>query len=182
MLTLLLAAAAGFGLRLYMNHAGENRLRPGEDIAIGELRGPLPPNAFLACPPGYCRIAAEAAPSPEFAIGADRLYREFAAFAAREPRVTTIVDETQQPHGSSPWPAGQARGLKVHEGPRLVLVQRSQVFRFPDIVSAEFVALGPARSSLALYSRARYGRYDFGVNRRRVEGWEARLAEIIAPQ
>jgi hypothetical protein len=59
MLTLLLAAAAGFGLRLYMNHAGENRLRPGEDIAIGELRGSLPPNAFLACPPGYCRIAAE---------------------------------------------------------------------------------------------------------------------------
>ena len=44
----------------------------GEDIAVAALRGPLPPNAFLACPAGYCSVA-EAAPSPVFALSADAL-------------------------------------------------------------------------------------------------------------
>ena len=50
--------------------------------------------------------------------------------------------------------------------------------RFPDLVTVEFVALAPDRSSLALYSRARYGRSDFGVNRRRVLRWLSRLQQI----
>lgn len=152
-----IVAAAGLGLRLYMDRAAENRLRPGEEVAIGELRAPLPPNAFLACPTGYCRIAG-AAPSPVFAMSASGLYREFAALVAREPRVVTIAAEPQRR--------------------RIIVIQRSALFRFPDVVTAEFVALGPDRSSVALYSRPRYGRYDFGVNRRRIERWLARLQRL----
>jgi uncharacterized protein (DUF1499 family) len=158
-IALLTLLAAGIGLRCYMQRAAENRLWPGEAVAFTKLHGKLPPNAFLACPPGYCRVAG-AAPSPIFTIGADRLYRAFARLIAAEPRIVTLRNETQQR--------------------RVVLLQRSAVFGFPDIVTVEIVALGPGRSSLMLYSRARYGRRDFGVNRRRVEAWLDRLRQFVS--
>jgi len=51
-------------------------------------------------------------------------------------------------------------------------IQRSPIFGFPgfpDIDTVEFVALGRERSSVAVYSRSRYGGYDFAKNRKRVE-------------
>jgi hypothetical protein len=154
---LLMASALVLGLRLYLGRTAEDRLRPGEDITIAALRGPLAPNAFLACPKGYCAVT-EAAPSPVFAFSADRLAAYWAQMTADEPRLVQIAAEPEQR--------------------RSVLMQRSKLLRFPDLVTVEFVALGPDRSSLALYSRARYGRYDFGVNRQRVLHWLSRLQQI----
>jgi hypothetical protein len=54
---------------------------------------------------------------------------------------------------------------------RAVYIQRSPIFGFPDIVTVEFVALGHERCSVAVYSRSRYGGYDFAKNRKRVERW-----------
>jgi uncharacterized protein (DUF1499 family) len=154
---LLIASALVLGLRVYFGRTAEDRLRPGEDIAIAALRGPLAPNAFLACPKGHCAVA-EAAPSPIFAVSADRLAAYWAEMITAEPRLVQIAAEPEQR--------------------RSVWLQRSAVFRFPDLVTAEFFALAPDRSSLALYSRARYGRYDFGVNRQRVLHWLSRLQQI----
>jgi uncharacterized protein (DUF1499 family) len=153
--------AAGLGLRLYMDRPAENRLWRGEDLAIAGLRGKLPPNAALACPPGYCQ-AAGAIASPVFAASADRLYRDLEQIAGQEPGAVLI--ETDR--------AGRRLGWVVH----------SAVFRFPDLVTAEIVALGPRRASVALYSRARYGRSDFGVNRRRIESWLSRLERKTTAQ
>ena len=154
---LLIASALVLGLRVYFGRTAEDRLRPGEDITIAALRGPLAPNAFLACPVGYCAVA-EAVPSPVFALSADRLAAYWTEMIAAEPRLLRIAAEPQQR--------------------RSVWLQRSAVFRFPDLVTVEFVALAPDRSSVALYSRARYGRYDFGVNRQRVLRWLSRLQQI----
>lgn len=152
--TLAAVAAAGLGLRLYMDRPAENRLRPGEDIEIAELRGRLPANAALACPPGYCHVVGAIA-SPVFAVGADRLYDDLEQVARRERGVVPVAAE----------PARR----------RLVVIVHSAVLRFPDYVIAEVVALDRQRSSVALYSRARYGRLDFGVNRRRIRRWLSRL-------
>jgi uncharacterized protein (DUF1499 family) len=162
MLTVVLAALSAaavivVGLRLYIGRVAEDQLRPGEDVAIAALRGPLAANAFLACPPGYCAVA-EAAASPVFAVSADRLAEYWTQMIAAEPRLVQVAAEP-----------GQRRS---------VLIQRSALFRFPDLVTVEFVALAPDRSSLALYSPARYGRSDFGVNRRRVLRWLSRLQQI----
>jgi hypothetical protein len=154
---LLIASAFVLGLRLYFGRTAEDRLWPGEDIAIATVRGPLAPNAFLACPPGYCATT-EATPSPVFTLSANRLAAYWAEMIAEEPRLTQIAADP-----------GQRRS---------VWLQRSTLFRFPDLVTVEFVALAPDRSSLALYSRARYGRYDFGVNRQRVLRWLSRLQQI----
>jgi uncharacterized protein (DUF1499 family) len=61
---------------------------------------------------------------------------------------------------------------------RLILIQHSVLLRFPDVITVEFVALDADRSSLAIYSRARYGRGDFGVNRKRVQRWLSRLEQM----
>jgi uncharacterized protein DUF1499 len=67
-------------------------------------------------------------------------------------------------------------------GRRLTYIQRSTVLRFPDIVTVEFIDLGNDRSTLAIDSRARYGRSDFGVNRRRVSEWIGLLRSKSANQ
>jgi uncharacterized protein (DUF1499 family) len=65
---------------------------------------------------------------------------------------------------------------------RSVYVAHTPVLGFPDLVTVEFVALGSDRSSIALYSRSRYGRSDFATNRRRVERWLSQLTKSVRPQ
>ncbi len=60
----------------------------------------------------------------------------------------------------------------------ITYVQRSRVFGFPDCLTVKAVAIestGEAGAGLIIWSRARYGRSDFGVNRARVEAWLAAL-------
>ena len=147
------------GMRLYMGRPAEDRLRPGERVVIAELPPPLPGNAFLVCPAGYCAVAA-AAGAPEFAISAARLQQCWRQLLAGERHVAEMAAEPQ--------------------AQRIVYIAHTPLLRFPDIVTVEFVALAAERSCLAVYSRARYGRADFGINRRRVEAWLRRLAAAIA--
>jgi uncharacterized protein (DUF1499 family) len=146
----------GLAVRLYMSRSGEDRLRAGEAIDIRQLREPIPGNAFLACPPDYCR--ATAASSPIFSLPAARLVQLWTQMMTGEPRIVIVTDEPQQ-----------------H---RLVIIQRTPLLRFPDIVTVEFVAIDDNRSSLAVYSRARYGSGDFGTNRRRVLAWLGRIEQL----
>jgi uncharacterized protein (DUF1499 family) len=101
------------------------------------------------------------ATSPVFCIGAAELWRAWMDFAARQPRT---VLRTQDEHD---W--------------RSLHVQRSPALRFPDLVRAEVVPLGVQRASLILDSRARFGCWDFGVNRRRVARWLHDLQQVTAP-
>jgi uncharacterized protein (DUF1499 family) len=150
----LLLVGAALAVRIYMSRPAEDQLRPDERIAIRELRDPVPGNAFLACPPDYCR--ATAAPTPVFAVPVEQLARLWAKLLASEPHVVIVASEAT--------------------GHRLVAIQHTPLLRFPDIITAEFVALGPDRSSVAVYSQARYGKGDFGTNRKRVLAWLGQLA------
>ena len=62
----------------------------------------------------------------------------------------------------------------------MTFVVRSQVMGFPDFVTIKALATDEG-TTLAIFSRSRYGHSDFGVNRDRVEAWldrlESRLAE-----
>ncbi len=49
-------------------------------------------------------------------------------------------------------------------------VTRSAFWGFPDVANVKVVA-GEGGASLRIISRLRYGKYDMGVNRARVEGW-----------
>ena len=115
-------------------------------------------NRFFVAPP----IAIHGEPdrdSPVYALPARELADALLAVALGEPR-TKLIDRT-------------------NDGLAMQFVQRSAVFRFPDTIDVEIIAFGAEQSSLAIYSRARYGNRDFGVNRRRVERWLAALAAKI---
>jgi uncharacterized protein (DUF1499 family) len=58
---------------------------------------------------------------------------------------------------------------------RIVAEQRSRLFGFPDRIDVEVVPDGEHSAMLAIYSRSRYGYYDLGANRRRVEEWLRRI-------
>lgn len=60
------------------------------------------------------------------------------------------------------------------EGLWATYVQRSAFFGFPDYISVKAVPV-PGGSALIVWSRARFGHGDFGVNRARVEDWLARI-------
>ena len=124
-------------------------------IDFHNLRLKRTPNQYLVAPEGFAAATAHRR-SPEFPWTAAELARWFRAAAAAEPRVTLVAEA--------------AGGLKFD------LVQRSALFRFPDTISVEVIPLAANRSTLAIYSRSRYGHSDFGVNRRRIERWLARLA------
>ncbi len=150
----------GLVLRIYMGSGAEDRLEPGEAVSIPELRSPLPKTSFLACPPGYC-LTAEAITSPEFDMPWDRLRDYWIEMISGEKRIVRAAAD---------------------RGPRqYVYIQHSPVFRFPDLVTVEFVPLGPNRSSIALYSRSRYGKYDYAKNRKRVERWLVLLQKVARP-
>jgi Protein of unknown function (DUF1499) len=150
----------GLVLRIYMGSGAEDRLKPGEAVSIPELHSPLPKTSFLACPPGYCSTA-EAISSPEFDMPWDRLRDYWIEMISGERRIVRAV---------------------IEGGPRqYTYIQHSPVFRFPDIITVEFVPLGSNRSSIALYSQSRYGEYDFAKNRKRVERWLLLLRKVAQP-
>ena len=114
------------------------------------------PNQYLVLPTGYVAKAKPHAESPVLARSPEEVLEAMKRIALAEPRTELLAED---------------RGAR-----QLSLVQRSKTFRFPDYITIEAVALAPGQTALAIYSRAKYGIRDFGVNRARVERWLAALA------
>ena len=128
-------------------------------------RDSLPPLSNIALPcarRGYRLIPLRAqsqCASPRCHVSPARLWELWLTLVARQPHTKLLAQDA------------------VHR--RTLHVQRSRVLRFPDVVRAEIIDLGTNLSSIAIDSRARFGYYDFGVNRRRVIEW-TRLLRLDA--
>lgn len=55
--------------------------------------------------------------------------------------------------------------------PQDCYVHRSEILRFPDMISVQFVELDKHQSSLIIYSRSQVGYSDLGANKQRVKKW-----------
>lgn len=117
------------------------------------------PNQFLVLPEGYKAQAKPHATSPSFARTPDQILDALKRIALAEPRTALLAEDRA------------ARQVSF--------VQKSKTFRFPDFITAEAVPVAGGETALAIYSRAKYGIRDFGVNRARIERWLGALAREV---
>lgn len=114
-------------------------------------------NDALACPAGGCARQNAEFEVPVFEMPANELLARIHQAALAEPRTVRSDIAPQQDF-------------------RIDFRQTSAIFRFPDIISVEVFALGPQRSTFAIWSRSVVGLSDFGVNRARVARWLAAIS------
>jgi uncharacterized protein (DUF1499 family) len=130
-------------------------------IDFATLVRPTTPNTYLVCPPDRCAVNPDAE-SPAIALSPNQLYDLIRFKLSEQPRTTLVSAEPERR--------------------RLVLVQRSRIFRFPDTITIQVFDLPDGGSTLAIYSASKYGRSDLGVNKARVTEWLAliqKAAEAI---
>ena len=60
----------------------------------------------------------------------------------------------------------------------ITYVCRSKVFGFPDYISISVKKLDFNKSSISVFSRSRFGRYDFGKNKQRIQKWLTELKNL----
>lgn len=128
-------------------------------LDLANLRRPASPNTALAAPPDLGPAPDIA--SPRFDVPPPVLYAALRRVADIEPRVF----------------------LQARFDARLqaAYVARSAFWNFPDLIQVAAVPDGTG-SRPVIYSRSVYGRYDFGVNRKRVTAWLARLPQAVAAE
>jgi len=137
-----------------------SRVAKAFPIDFAVLRRRRRPNDSLAAPEGAAIRAVPDMTAPDFPVDAAALADAVRAVALSEPRTELLRED------------GEAGQIEFR--------QRSRVFGFPDLVTVQAVPRGEGRSSLFVWSRARYGIRDFGVNRARVRRWLAALATRLA--
>lgn len=103
---------------------------------------------------GHARLAPPEA--PVFEMPPADLMARLDAIALSDPRVVRLAG-------------------RVEEG-FVTYVARSRLFGFPDYVSVRTMPAGDGRSTLAIFSRQRFGREDLGVNDARLRRWLSALA------
>lgn len=118
------------------------------------------PNNFLMAPEGLCDNAQPDKVSPSYPTSPERLMAAYRRLFADMPRFEIVAT--------------------ADDGLALEAVQRSRLFGFPDLISIRIFDAGEGRSIPAIYSRAKYGRSDFGVNRARVMSWIGGVAVALA--
>jgi len=109
---------------------------------------PSSPNTALVAPEGAASRVDRAA--PVFDAPPERLMQAFAEVAASRPRTELIAGSLEDLHAT--WRA------------------RSAIMGWPDYVTVRALAAEDG-STLAIYSRSRFGESDFGVNAARVSAW-----------
>ncbi len=111
---------------------------------------PNKPNYYLVCPAKYCNVTPNQE-SPIFPVSQKILETAWNKMIASQPRVKLL--------------SSSAEPLQYN------YVQRSLVFHFPDYINVRFINISPQQSTVAIYSHAKYGYSDFGVNKTRIIAW-----------
>lgn len=119
-------------------------------LTIKTLERPKTPNTFLIAPDGYCENEIPDELAPVFKdLNASALKTAFIRAIEEEPRLVTLEDNELS----------------------MEFRQRTSIIGWPDFITVYFIELQSGGSTVAIYSRSKYGRSDFGVNRKRIQRW-----------
>lgn len=119
---------------------------------------PSTKNYYLICPKGFCNVQPNEY-SPIYNVSAEDLFEAWNIMLSKQLYVNIT--------GTIP-----ARAQYEY-------IQKSPFFGFPDYISVQFIAISDSSSTLAVYSRSRYGFFDFDVNKKRLQKWIALLNQAV---
>jgi len=122
-----------------------------------QLTLPGIPTYYLVCPKDYCNVIPDGI-SPVYPVSAENLFNAFNQIVARE-RYTHFI-------------------YSMPEQGQFELTARSMV-GLPNDVAVQFIALSDTTSTIAIYSKSRYGIFDFGGNKRRINAWLSALNSMV---
>ena len=108
-------------------------------------------NQYLVLPKNFTSKSKPNLISPEFKCSVNDLQDVFLKFLNSQNRIRNIVHDKKNN--------------------KLSCIQFTKIFRFPDIIDIEFISINLEISSIAIYSRSKYGYYDFNVNKNRINLW-----------
>jgi uncharacterized protein (DUF1499 family) len=128
------------------------------DIEFATLERRDTPNQYLMCPNDLCKAYIDDLP-PLYGANVFEVRKAWETLLQREPRVKELRRNMQ--------------------ATQIDYVQRSAFWRFPDLITIRFIAIGERKTTIAVYSRSVYGQGDFGVNKARIRAWVAKLNAML---
>ncbi|NJM54706.1 MAG: DUF1499 domain-containing protein [Verrucomicrobiae bacterium] len=142
-------AFLALGADRFWRFFGEPDLGP---VVFETLQRRTSPNDALACPPGFCKALIDLA-TPVYRLPARDLRIALAKAMADEPRATKV----------------DSNDATLTDR----YIVRSALMGYPDTVVVRFMDQPDGRSTMALYSRSKFGHSDLGANK-------ARIARLLA--
>lgn len=110
----------------------------------------IKPHSYRVAPPGLNGERVDMA-SPVYSANPTLMAKAFDDFVLRQAKTIRIAGSPEEG-----W---------------MTYVQRTPSLSFPDYISVKFFDLQGGKSTIAVYSRSRYGYSDQGVNEARVSLW-----------
>jgi len=112
------------------------------------------PNSFRMAPPLLTEEEVDAE-SPVYTVNPTLMAKAFDDYVVNQPKTGRIAGSPEEG-----W---------------MTYVQLSPSLNLPDYVSVKFIDLNGGNSTIAVYSRSRFGYDDRGVNEKRVLNWVSTL-------
>ncbi len=118
---------------------------------------PVSPNTYYVAPQSMVEATVDLE-APIYTAPAAVMARAFNDFVLTQPSTIFLAGSAEEG-----W---------------MTYVQRTPTLRMPDYISVKFIDFEDGGSTLALYSRSRYGYGDMGVNKARVDLWLQSLSSF----
>lgn len=122
-----------------------------------EFVRPTTPNTYLVASPSLTTLTVDRE-APVYSANPSLMAKAFDDFVLSQNSTTRIA-------------GGPEAGWSTY-------VQRTPSLRMPDYISVKFIDLTGGRSTVAIYSRSRFGYGDLGVNKARIDAWLESLSSF----
>lgn len=118
----------------------------------------LKPHSYRLAPPALTEEFVDM-PAPIYSANPTLMAKAFDDFVMRQNKTIRLAGSAEEG-----W---------------MTYVQRTPSLNFPDYISVKFFDLNGGKSTIAIYSRSRFGYSDQGVNEARVTSWVSTLQSFV---